>query len=989
MISVSSVANAGSAGEYYAGDDYYTADGSFGAAQWGGKGAVRANLKGEVTSERLTEIFNGKITKDVDLSVNKQGKLIKRRHGLDMVFSPPKSIQIAIGVLEDKQMLEDHIASVKTTMKYVEEKYAARQQNYKNKKIISKHTGNMLYALVTHRLTRANDPGPHTHVAIANATFDKDIAGWRALDTDPIYKVKSAADAFYLSELHAAITKRGISTDRHNQWGNFELKNISNEAIHLFSKQGNKIKNIVARTGLNTKQARQQYALEVRPNKQAHSAEKRKVMPAGWREEARKAKVRLPTNLEPSYVETTKPGKTLGKISKVLTKWTASLSFSKAKHDPFLLPTDRTKDRYVNNAVSFALRDMSETKATFFEYDVINETIKNSKSGVSGTQILARLEVLKNKGLIIDTSRDNKLGEITTKHALETEKEILTIISSNKGEVSPILSDKMATELLKTTQLMVGQRIAAQSFLTSTSPISAIQGFAGVGKSTMMGGINSVIESTHKTHGLEMFGAAHALTAVEELNKKSGIHTVSLEFFNKKYSNMSKRQAYEERDWSKVIFVLDEASQVGNDTMLTTLRVIQKLKIPYMRTIGDKGQFHSVSAGSPFAAAQKTKDLDTIKLSQILRQRNNKELLKMVHLAANGQAVKAFRSMEKYTTEIEIDNIPDHIARKYGQLNYNGRQNHMIVAPTNDMVDQLNDAVYDESIRKGFVGSRTISVSALSPIQLSDTKATRATSFRRGEQIRFNTVPSKLDYKFFVNRVYSILDKDTSKNTLKLIDDRGRKRTLHLKNFDKSLKGDQAGSLSLYETKTLKLRERALIKWTKTNKSSSQYVGQSATVLSISTRDQTVTVKLQNNQTSVFHVSEPAFRQLKLGYAMTAFKSQGADNVSADIVQTSVMSKSLNAISSYVMASRAELDTQYTVDKIKGVEHRLRSNPVSIDSAFLALSERKQQRAKSIEARTKLQEPEKQVQISDAEIVKDPEKTIEQKPEIQFSTPSR
>lgn len=944
MISAAPVASASGAGNYYAGDDYYTADGQFGPAQWGGKGAALAGLKGEVSSERLTAVFQGKLTKDVDLGISKNGVPLKnRRRGIDLVFSPPKSVQIAIGVLEDKQMLADHEAAVKKTMNYIEERYAAKQENKNNRRSVARHTGNLLYAMVSHKLTRANDPGPHTHVAIANGTYDHDLKAWRALNTDPIYEVKSSADAFYLSELHKSLKARGIKTDRHNQWGNYEIAAISQEAIHLFSKQGNKIKELAKEKGVNTAEARRLYAVLSRPDKQSFTQAEREKMPAKWRVEAKQAGIYLPLSLENETAKRSKIEKAVTALETKYSNWVGSLSVKLPKNDPYILSGDKKGDSLVNNAVSLSIRHLSENKATFGTHEVVNETIKATKSAVPGSAVLKRLEILKESGVILDAARDGHLGNFTTKHALNTERSILKIISKGNDSIAPILNAQTAQTRINASVLLEGQSAVAKAFLTSTSKISAIQGLAGVGKSSMMREINSIIKETKSEHGLEMFGAAHALTAVQELNDKSGIPTVSLEYFNAKYGNMTKRAAYKERDWSKVIFVLDEASQVGNDAMLKFLQINERLGVKYLRPIGDKGQFQSVSAGSPFATFIKTKTLETSELTQILRQRSNNHLLKMVRLAANGQAVKAFRTMKEHTTEIPIDNIPAHIGKKYSKLFLEGRNSHKVIAPTNEMVDKLNTAIYTASIKEGFVTGEAQSVQALIPVQISAAQAIKASSFELGQVIRLNMAPKRNRNNFTKSSVLIILGKDEAKNTLYIENEFKKRRTMVLKDYDKSVLGKKAGSVSLYTQKTIDIRKGTKIRWTRSEKRSSQFVGQEAEILSINKAKQTARVRLSSGIEQSFSLSDPAFRHMKLGYAITAFKSQGQDDRTGDIIQTSTMSKSLNAISSYVMASRMKESIDYTVDNIKGVEHRLISNPVSVDSALLALSHRDKQ----------------------------------------------
>ena len=89
MLSIASVKSASGAAQYFAKDDYYTAEHSSEATAWGGVGAADLGLKGEVTKEDFEKILNGE-TPDGD----KVGQIPGRRLGVDLTFSMPKSASV-------------------------------------------------------------------------------------------------------------------------------------------------------------------------------------------------------------------------------------------------------------------------------------------------------------------------------------------------------------------------------------------------------------------------------------------------------------------------------------------------------------------------------------------------------------------------------------------------------------------------------------------------------------------------------------------------------------------------------------------------------------------------------------------------------------------------------------------------------------------------------------------------------------------------------
>ena len=111
MLSVASVKSASGAAQYFAKDDYYTAEHSSEATAWGGVGAADLGLKGEVTKEDFEKILNGEMPDG-----EKVGQVEGRRLGVDLTFSMPKSASVMAYVACDTRVLTAHMNAVKATM---------------------------------------------------------------------------------------------------------------------------------------------------------------------------------------------------------------------------------------------------------------------------------------------------------------------------------------------------------------------------------------------------------------------------------------------------------------------------------------------------------------------------------------------------------------------------------------------------------------------------------------------------------------------------------------------------------------------------------------------------------------------------------------------------------------------------------------------------------------------------------------------------------
>ena len=109
MHSIASVRSSSGAAEYFANDNYYTADEHAEAGVWGGEGARALGLEGQVERDQFEAILNGRLP-----TGEMVGQVEGRRLGLDLTFSMPKSASILALVSGDKRILDAHLAAVKS-----------------------------------------------------------------------------------------------------------------------------------------------------------------------------------------------------------------------------------------------------------------------------------------------------------------------------------------------------------------------------------------------------------------------------------------------------------------------------------------------------------------------------------------------------------------------------------------------------------------------------------------------------------------------------------------------------------------------------------------------------------------------------------------------------------------------------------------------------------------------------------------------------------
>ncbi|EQD53598.1 Conjugal protein, TraA, partial [mine drainage metagenome] len=147
-------------------------------------------------------------------------------------------------------------------------------------------TGNITAAAYDHVSSRAGDPQKHTHVLIANVTFDKD-GNARSISNEKCLEYRKSADAIYHQELSRQLQALGYNV-RHDRAGHVEIADYTKEQLADFSTRSKEIEAALAGRGLTRETAsaesRQVAALATRAPK--NMPETRGVHEARWQVQA-------------------------------------------------------------------------------------------------------------------------------------------------------------------------------------------------------------------------------------------------------------------------------------------------------------------------------------------------------------------------------------------------------------------------------------------------------------------------------------------------------------------------------------------------------------------------------------------------------------------------------------------------------------------------------------------------------------------------------
>ncbi len=197
--------------------------------------------------------------------------------------------------------------------------------------------------------------------------------------------------------------------------------------------------------------------------------------------------------------------------------------------------------------------------------------------------------------------------------AYEMEKSIIRHIAEGKDAVQPLMALTPASVL---SGLTAGQREATRTVLENTDRFMAIQGYAGVGKTTqfraVMGALNTLSESVRP----QVIGLGPTHRAVHEM-REAGVDARTLASFLSETRQAI--QAGETPDFRNVLFLTDESSMVGNRDMAELYQLVAAGG-GRMVSSGDTAQLQAISTGQPFRLVQQRSAIDTVVMQEIVRQ---------------------------------------------------------------------------------------------------------------------------------------------------------------------------------------------------------------------------------------------------------------------------------------------------------------------------------------------------------------------------------
>lgn len=611
MLSIHKISDAGAAFAYFRDkDDYYKSDAQ--SAEWWGTGADRLGLSGEVDSLTFRDLLDGRIGgqqvgragfRTATGTDGKARKIPNHAAGYDVTFSAPKSYSIAALVYRDARLVAAHDRAARVAMQYVERQAAITRQRSQDGAYAYRQTEGLVAAMFRHSTSRDHDPQLHTHVVVANATWDEAAGHWVSLwSRDGLYRIHAQAESIYQNELAAAAREAGYhvqwSVDNHG-FPSFELAEINERERTLFSQRKTKIDAALAAKGITreeaTRRQREAATLATRsPKEHIPASEQHRL----WRERLER-----------------------------------SGSDHAAVHSSSS-PGNRAHGAAVANvAVAAAAASLAERSARFVAHDLLTEARIFSQGRANESELQAAIARAESDGALIARQTlvrvpggDRKrVAGFTTAEGEAIENAMLasaTRIAGSRqdslriGEARPggntisAIQERIAEAAVRVGHPLTAEhRNAVTGILAGDSGLYLLQGRAGTGKTT---GVLEIVARHAADQGWRVRAMAPTASAAATLGE--AIHAESATV-----ASVVARPA--QRGRQPEIWIIDEAGLASAKDMAAVLDRADRIGARVILT-GDTRQIGSVGAGSAFQQLQDAHSDTTFCLTEIKRQRS-------------------------------------------------------------------------------------------------------------------------------------------------------------------------------------------------------------------------------------------------------------------------------------------------------------------------------------------------------------------------------
>ncbi|EJT5980955.1 conjugative transfer relaxase/helicase TraI [Escherichia coli] len=593
-------------------------------------------------------------------------------------------------------------------------------------------------------------------------------------------------------------------------------------------------------------------------------------------------------------------------------------------------------------AVNLAIPRAQQGQVHLSEIALLSEAVKSGQPLADVRTEIAR-QVGSGELIQLDSVAGVGNRVLVPRVAYEMEKSIIRHIAEGKDAVQPLMALTPASVL---SGLTAGQREATRTVLENTDRFMAIQGYAGVGKTTqfraVMGALNTLSESVRP----QVIGLGPTHRAVHEM-REAGVDARTLASFLSETRQAI--QAGETPDFRNVLFLTDESSMVGNRDMAELYQLVAAGG-GRMVSSGDTAQLQAISTGQPFRLVQQRSAIDTVVMQEIVRQ--TPALRPAIESIISGQVDTSLRQVddvspqqvprqagawvpEKSVMEIrkpEKEPEPEQgrtaaqEALKPEQLSpartdiiaairddWMGRtpeaqQQTLIMAELNADRHAINEAIHVARHEKGDTGAEERTFTVLEPLRVPDNALRAAETF--AEYIGAVAMMNE--------RYWTVAAVDTQDAVVTLRNADGESVLL-------SPQQNTAQDISLFTPRDLTISQGDRVRFTRSD-TDRGYVANSLWEVAGFTDEGAIRFRQGDQEKIVDPQAMTEDRHIDLAYALTVYGVQGAsERFAIALTGTEGGRKRMASLeSTYVTLSRAKEHVQVYTDNLEDWQQQVR-----------------------------------------------------------------
>jgi conjugative relaxase-like TrwC/TraI family protein len=601
-------------------EDYYTKDEIIG--RWGGKGADRLGLHGDVTRDAFHALCDNRNP------ISGQKLTCRTRENrsvaYDFTFNAPKSLSVLHALTGDQKLLDAFRNSVRDTMQEMEAEVKTRvRRGGANEE---RTTGNLIYGEFVHLTSRpvngVPDPHLHSHCVVFNATYDQVEEKWKAAQFRDLVRDAPYYEAAFHARLSKAVAQLGYGVERSKH--GWEVAGFARPTLEKFSRRTAQIEEVAKEKGITSAEEKGRLGAKTREAKgEARSLDS---LRAEWR----------------------------GRLSADERQAFANVAGRRV----------RSKERpaTVKDTVQHALKHGFERASVVSEKRLMATALKRGYGSVGVDEVKRSFAL---EAALIRRQKDQQ-KLVTTKEVLAEEAAVIAYARDGRGTCEPLAK---ANAPVEGNRLNLQQQAAVRHVLTSSDRVMLIRGAAGTGKTSLMRAAAEAIER----RGRDVHVFAPTTEAARGVLRKEGFDQADT------VARLIADPKMQQTTHGGVIWI-DEAGLLGMRDLRQVFRIAKEQDARVV-LMGDERQHAAVPRGDPFRLLQTHAGIKAAEVSDIRRQQG--QYKEAVECLARGDVQQGFERLDRLNSiqEVEGDKRHARLADDYLAAVKEGKS-CLVVAPT-------------------------------------------------------------------------------------------------------------------------------------------------------------------------------------------------------------------------------------------------------------------------------------------------------------------